>query len=181
MGLLEIKIYDDPVLREKALPIGEITPRHRQLAADMIETMKDARGIGIAANQVGVTERIIVVDVDWPDYEEKNKDAPPSKVMINPEVTAESAEDELDGEGCLSLPGIRGDVWRAVKIKYRYQDLDGKWHEKKAKDLEARCILHEIDHLDGVLFLDRMATGERRALAGALAELRRGGGEAQEA
>lgn len=172
MALMEIKLYDDPVLREKARLIAAVEERHRQLGADMAETMYAAHGIGLAANQVGLTERIIVVDVDWPEVDSDDwRDYQPT-VMINPEVLEESADDDVYEEGCLSLPEINGEVWRPVSIRYRYTDLDGVTHECEASDLQARCIMHEIDHLDGILFIDRMATEPRRGLAGKLAKLR---------
>jgi peptide deformylase len=173
MAILDIRIYNDPVLRERALPIDPITARHVRLARDMMETMYSARGIGLAANQVGLTERIVVVDVHWPAHEKSKEKCPPPLILLNPEVLETADKDDVCSEGCLSLPQVEGDVWRAVWVRYRYQDLEGKWHEKTTQDLEARCILHEIDHLDGVLFLDRMRLEERRKLAGKLAALRK--------
>ena len=119
-------------------------------------------------------ERIIVVDVDWPRLKKENSN--PFRrpiVMINPEVLEESEEDDVYIEGCLSLPGIEGNVWRARRIRYRYQDLSGRTHEKKAEDLLARCIMHEVDHLNGILFIDRMVPEDRRKVAGQLAKLRK--------
>ncbi len=174
MPTLPIRFYDDPVLRQTARPIASVEPRHRELAANMAETMYEASGIGLAANQVGVLERIIIVDTGWPrraDDDEQPLRRP--RAMINPEVLQESDQDDAYEEGCLSLPGINGDVWRSIRIRYRYTDLDGQTHEAEAQDLEARCILHEIDHLNGVLFIDRMTTQARRALAGKLQRLRR--------
>lgn len=173
MAKLEVKIYDDPVLREKARPIEKIEERHRKLAEDMIETMYESRGIGLAANQVGSTERMIIVDVTWSDRGGKKAVPRNPTVMINPEVLEESPQDDQMSEGCLSLPGIEGDVWRPLRIRYRYQDLDGQTFEKEATELEARCILHEVDHLDGVMFIDRMAPEERQRLAGQLSKLRK--------
>ena len=174
MATLKIRTYGDPVLREKARPVTAITERHRQLAHDMAETMYQGRGIGLAANQVGETDRLVVVDVDWPDHEDKKGYQPSPTFMFNPEVLEESPEDEHCKEGCLSLPGIDGEVWRPLWIRYRYQDMNGQWQERKASDLLARCILHEIDHLDGRLFIDRVAPDSRRQLAGKLGVLREG-------
>ncbi len=174
MPKLPIRIYDDPVLREKARPIAAVENRHRELARDMIDTMYAARGIGLAANQVGSLERIIIVDVDWADREEDGiSPVRQPEVLINPEVLEESADDDESSEGCLSLPGIDGDVWRSLHIRYRYTDLEGRVHEAEAEDLKARCILHEVDHLDGILFIDRMIEENRRKLAGRLALLRK--------
>jgi len=173
MAVLDIRIYDDPVLRERASMVEEVTDRYRKLGDDMIETMLAARGIGLAGNQVGLAERIVVVDVRWPAHEKTKKRGPPPLVLINPEVLETADEDDVQNEGCLSLPGIESDVWRPVWIRYRYQDLGGEWHEKEARNLEARCILHEIDHLDGVLFMDHMKPKERREIAGRLSVLRK--------
>lgn len=172
MSRLRIYLYDDPVLRQVAQPVKKITDKTRQLAADMIETMYDARGVGLAANQVGALERVITVDTDW--SEKRNaKPAPRNPlVLINPEILEESAEDESSSEGCLSLPEIEGDVWRSLRIRFRYMDLDGNTHEEEATGLKARCIQHEVDHLNGVLFIDRMAPESRLELAGQLARLR---------
>lgn len=171
MARMPIKIYDDPILREVAQPIARIDERLRQIAQDMVETMYESRGIGLAANQVGLTERIIVVDVNWSE-KRGGKGMRNPTVMFNPEVLEESVADEADTEGCLSLPDIEGSVWRSLRIRYRYLDLQGKTVEAEAVDLQARCILHELDHLNGVLFIDRMAPAERERLAGKLAILR---------
>jgi len=171
MTALEIIIYDDPVLREKAKPIKRVAPRHAELAAGMTEAMFGAKGIGLAANQVGVTERLIVIDGD-PEESKKNGKGRHARAMINPEVLEESKDDNVYEEGCLSLPDIRGDIWRPTRIRLRYQDLEGRVHEEEARDLVARCILHEIDHLDGVLIIDRMTPDARRKLAGKLRKLR---------
>ena len=171
--LLPIKIYDDPVLREKAKPVEIFNEDLARLGNDMAETMYDARGIGLAANQVGLTDRIIVVDVDWSDRRGRRGSGLRSPtLMINPEVLEEGTEDDVYSEGCLSLPELEGDVWRAAWIRYRYHDPQGQLHEDEAEGLRARCILHEIDHLDGILFIDRMAPELRLQLAGQLARLR---------
>lgn len=172
MSRLTIHIYDDPVLRQVAQPVKKITDKTRQLAADMIETMYDARGVGLAANQVGILDRVVTVDTNW--SEKRNaKPAPRNPlVLINPEILEESPDDESSSEGCLSLPEIEGDVWRSLRIRFRYMDLAGIAHEEEATGLKARCIQHEVDHLNGVLFIDRMAPEARLELAGQLARLR---------
>ncbi|MCL5269921.1 MAG: peptide deformylase [bacterium] len=173
---LEIRIYNDPVLREKARPVAVVTPRHVEIARQMAEMMYGSRGVGLAANQVGLTERIIVVDVEWHKREEDNTNPGRQPIfMVNPEVTEESDTDDVASEGCLSLPGIEGDVWRPASIRYRYTDLEGRPVEAAAEGLKARCIQHEIDHLNGVLFIDRMEPAERKKLAGQLAKLRQSG------
>lgn len=164
MALLDIRLYGDPMLREKAQPIEEITDEHRRLAEDMAETMYEASGIGLAATQVGRLVRLIVVDVNWARAENPETEPKRPKAMINPEILKESAEDDEYQEGCLSLPGIEGEVWRSVQIKVRYTTLDGETVEQECEDLHARCILHEIDHLDGTLFIDRMSPAGRKEL-----------------
>jgi peptide deformylase len=171
MPPLPIRFYGDPVLREKAAPIDKIDERHRRLAADMAETMYEARGIGLAANQVGLLDRIVVVDVDWADDKEDG-DARRPVAMINPEIVDESVEDESASEGCLSIPAVDGDVWRPLRVRCRYLDLDGKTVEIDAEGLRARCILHEIDHLNGVLFIDHLTPSDREKIAGKLAAIR---------
>lgn len=173
MSKLEIRIYGDPVLHEVARPIEQITPRHRELAVDMIETMYASNGIGLAANQIGVAERIVIVDTGWAGKNGKKAQPRNPLVMINPEVIQEGVQDDVYSEGCLSLPEIEGDVWRPVRIKVRYQTLEGETVEREAAELEARCMMHEIDHLNGILFIDRIAPDERERLAGRLAQLRK--------
>ncbi|MCE5229876.1 peptide deformylase [bacterium] len=172
MSRLKIYIYDDPILRQVARPVEKITDKIRRLAADMIETMYDARGVGLAANQVGELVRVVTVDTAWSEKRNSKPAARNPLVLINPEILEESAEDESASEGCLSLPEIEGDVWRSLKIRFRYQDLDGNAHEEEATGLKARCIQHETDHLNGILFIDRMAPESRIELAGQLSRLR---------
>lgn len=180
MALLDIRLYGDPMLREKARPIEEITDEHRRLAEDMAETMYEASGIGLAATQVGRRVRLIVVDVNWARAENPETEPKRPVAMINPEVIEESVEDDDYEEGCLSLPGIEGEVWRSVQIKIRYTTLDGETVEEECEDLHARCILHEIDHLDGMLFIDRMSPAGRKQLERALGRLAESAsGEAQ--
>lgn len=170
----EILTYDDPVLREKAQPVGEITDEHRAKLDAMAETMYSGRGIGLAATQVGLLERMIVVDVEWSEKRNGRNAQPPSPIqMINPEIIEIDDQDQVMSEGCLSLPGIEGDVWRPTWIKLRWQDPSGESVEAEAKGLLARCIQHEIDHLDGILFIDRMEPAQRPRIAGKLAKLRR--------
>ena len=172
MTALPIILFDDQVLREKAKPIKKIGPQHRELAENMAATLQGAGGIGLAANQVGVTERLIVVDFDSEENRSKNGKEHRLQALINPEVLDESPTDDVLEEGCLSLPNISGDIWRPTWIRYRYQDVQGHVREEEASGLLARCILHEIDHLDGVLIIDRMAPDIRRKLAGKLRKLR---------
>lgn len=144
MAILRIKTDKDPILRKVSRPVEEINPRIKTLAKDMIDTLHKADGVGLAAVQVGVLRRIIVVETD------------PGNpiVMINPEIIESSGEQ--DGpEGCLSVPGRRGEVKRPNYVKVRAMDLDGNYKEYEGTELFARCVFHETDHLDGVLYTDK--------------------------
>lgn len=145
MAILPIRKLPDPVLRQKARPVQRVTRRHRRLIEDMKETMYAAPGVGLAANQVGVLERIIVVD-------------PGDQFMalINPEIVAAEGVD-VDVEGCLSIPRVTGYVERAASIRVRALDERGRPVELEAEGYLARIIQHEVDHLDGVLFIDKAA------------------------
>jgi len=142
MSGLAIRVYGDPVLRQKAVPIDKIDRRVKRLAKYMEEAMDKANGVGLAAPQVGVSERIIIVKVKSPI------------VVINPVIVYMEGE-ELGEEGCLSIPNVVGDVSRASRIVVRGLDLNGREIEIEANNLSARAFQHEIDHLDGVLFIDR--------------------------
>ncbi|MCX7046097.1 MAG: peptide deformylase [Candidatus Sumerlaeota bacterium] len=186
MALREIIIYGNPLLREKSLPVTELTPKLKAIAADMGETMYATHGIGLAAPQVGQTTRLIVVDVE--QVKDEDADLSPEKkadqlefkhrrlqIFYNPEIVSESAEDEVSDEGCLSLPDIRGDVYRPAKVRFRGRNEDFKLVEFDATGLMARVLQHEIDHLDGVLFIDRMNRLKRLTLNPKLARLRKQG------
>jgi peptide deformylase len=157
MSILPIRIYPDPVLREKLPPITEFGMRLRRLAADMIETMIAAPGIGLAAPQVGAPERLAIVDLSV------GKDPAQLHVLVNPRLTAASGS-MSDEEGCLSLPGITEKVERPTTVTVAAQDLDGNAFVLQADEWLARAICHEIDHLDGILFTDRLR-GLRRERA----------------
>lgn len=150
MALLPIIHVPDDVLRQTALPVREVTQTTRQLLDDMAETMYDAPGIGLAANQIGALERLIVMDCG-------SDEAPELWQMINPEIIWESDETATLEEGCLSIPGHNAEVKRPAIIRARYQDIDGNHQEMEADGLLAACIQHEIDHLNGVLFIDHLS------------------------
>jgi len=169
MAQLPIFIYDDPVLRRKAKPVRQVEDDLRTFAADMMETMHFAHGIGLAANQVGSLQRIIVVDVSGM---EESPEIPPL-IMLNPEVLREEGALIME-EGCLSIPDIREEVERPELIRVRFKDLEFRDHEIEAGGILARVILHEIDHLNGVLFIDRLGAVRRKLLRGRLNKLRRG-------
>ncbi|HTY59553.1 MAG TPA: peptide deformylase [Bacteroidota bacterium] len=169
MSVLPIYIYGQSVLRKKARPVRNTSEELSVLARDMIETMRKANGIGLAANQVGDLRRIIVVDAG---AIAESEEVPPI-AMINPEVLAEEGTWTIE-EGCLSIPEIRDEVERAEKIRVRYFDTDFRAQELSADALLARVILHEIDHLNGVLFLDHLGAVKRKLLRGRLNKLERG-------
>lgn len=150
MSLLDIRVLGDPILREETRPVGEITDELRHLAEDMFETMHAAQGIGLAAPQIGRTERMTVVEVEGQRF-----------VLVNPEVI--HTEGKVKGEeGCLSIPDVYGDVERPARCTVRAMDLDGKTYEVEAEGLLARCFQHEIDHLHGKLFIDYLSVLKRR-------------------
>ena len=152
MSILDIRVLGDPVLREETKPVAEITDDIRALVKDMFETMYMAKGIGLAAPQVGRTERIAIVDVD---------DNP--MVIINPEIVEAASKTAKGEEGCLSIPDVYGDVERPSRVKVRALDIDGKEFEIEAGDLLGRCLQHEIDHLHGKMFIDYMSVLKRRS------------------
>lgn len=147
MAIRRIAVRGDEILRKKCKPVKEVTERTKVLAEDMIETMKNAEGIGLAASQVGVMKRIFVAR---PHIDDEEK----IYVMINPEIYAEEGVQD-SAEGCLSVPGVTGFVERPRKIKIRATDLDGKEHEYEFEDFEATVICHEYDHLNGIIYTDK--------------------------
>ena len=149
MAILPIRIYPDPVLRAKCRPVERFDAGLRKLAADMVETMHAAPGVGLAAPQVGVDLRLAVVDTSV------GEDPAQLKVLVNPEILRREGQ-ESDVEGCLSLPGINDKVDRPLAITLRAQELEGKAYELEAEGYLARAICHEVDHLDGILFTDRL-------------------------
>jgi peptide deformylase len=152
MALREVLQFPDKRLREKSKPIAEVNDDIRALAEDMIEVMYDEPGIGLAAPQVGETIRLIVVDTEWnEDDAEKNP-----LVLVNPEITARDGSVTWN-EGCLSVPDFQADVDRSETVTLEALDLEGEPVVIEAKGVQAVCFQHEIDHLDGVLFIDRIS------------------------
>jgi peptide deformylase len=149
MSVLAIRIYPDPVLRAKCREVTVFDARLRKLAADMVETMHAAPGIGLAAPQVGVEQRLAVVDLSV------GEDPQQVHVLVNPEVVHREGL-ETDVEGCLSLPGLTDKVDRPTKVRVKAVDLNGQPFELDAEDWLARALCHEIDHLDGILFVDHL-------------------------
>lgn len=143
MALLNILKEGDETLRKKSRPVEEITPRILTLLDDMHETLEKAEGIGLAAPQVGILRRIVIVEIGDEKYE-----------MINPEIISRRGiQNEL--EACLSVPALYGRVKRPKHVKVRYTDRNGETHEAEGEGLTARCFCHEIDHLDGILYIDK--------------------------
>jgi peptide deformylase len=155
MALREILILPDKRLRLVSEPVSKVTAEIRTLVEDMFETMYDAPGIGLAAIQVGVPKRVVIMDL----AHKKGDKAP--QVFINPEIVSSSEEQSSYEEGCLSIPEINEEVKRPAKVRFRYLDLDGKPHEAQAEGLFATCIQHEIDHTNGVLFIDHLSKLKR--------------------
>lgn len=155
MAKREILVLPDARLRQVASEIPVLDAEIKKLAADMLETMYDAPGIGLAAPQIGELKRIVVMDL--------SKDGEPNDpiVMINPEILKYSDDTVTTEEGCLSIPEIYYDVERPAEVTVRYTDLDGKTVERDAKDRLAICIQHELDHLDGVLYIDYLSRLKR--------------------
>ncbi len=164
MAERQIVIYGDPVLREVAKPIEEIDQEIKDLVSDMVDTIKEANGLGLAAPQVGESRRIFMVDLSAVDM------TATLKVFINPEIIETEGEIELE-EGCLSFPGIYQKITRSAHVKVRATDLDGSQFEIDADGILARAILHEYDHLEGKLFIDRISSIARTMLRGRLRKL----------
>lgn len=164
MAILHILHYPDPRLRVKAEPVAQVDDGVRQLVTDMLETMYDAPGIGLAAPQVNVSKRVIVIDIS------EQRDAP--LCLINP-VIVEREGNEIMEEGCLSVPGVYDAVERAAAIRVQALDRDGRSYEMNADGLLAVCIQHEMDHLEGKLFVDYLTEMKRQRIRKKLEKYRR--------
>jgi peptide deformylase len=152
VSLLDVRVLGDPILRQETTPVAAVTDEIRRLVDDMFETMYAAKGIGLAAPQVGRLERVAVIDVG--DRE--------AFAIINPEIVTADGSAKAE-EGCLSIPEVYGDVERASRVVVRALGRDGEPMEIEATDLLARCLQHEIDHLHGKLFIDYLGTFKRRS------------------
>lgn len=155
MAVLDIVRLGDPRLRVKCAPVRRFDARLARLAADMVETMRQSQGVGLAAPQVGVAERLIVVEMRKEDFED-DPQAGKLYVVVNPEIVRDRGDRIADDEGCLSIPGFVGEIDRPDQVTVRGFDVSGKPVRIKAYDFLARIFLHEIDHLDGILFIDRI-------------------------
>ena len=160
--------FPDPILQRPAEPVTAFDDELKRLVDDMFESMYVAHGIGLAAPQIGINKRITVIDLSF-------QKTPEDKIMlINPEVITKEGK-IYEEEGCLSLPDIREKVARAARVKIRAQDLQGNWFEREADDLLARAFQHEIDHLDGVLFIFRISALKRDFVLRKIRKLQRAG------
>jgi peptide deformylase len=169
VAVLPIYLFGQSVLRKKARPVKGVDADLVKFAGDMVETMGKASGIGLAATQVGDLRRVITIDLS---AIEETKDQPPT-AMINPEILFEEGEFTME-EGCLSLPGLREEVKRPERIRLRYRDINFLEHEIIAEGTLSRVVQHEIDHLDGVLFVDHLSAVKRKLLRGRLNKMVRG-------
>ena len=167
MALKTILTAPDPRLKKKSLPVAAVDADVRQLMDDMLETMYAAPGIGLAAPQVDVLKRVIVLDIDRED----TKTGP--LLMANPEIVEASDEDATYEEGCLSLPEHYSDVARPAKVTVRYLDRDGTQKDLVCEGLLATCVQHEIDHLDGILFVDHISSLKRNMILRKLLKARK--------
>ncbi|BCX18767.1 MAG: peptide deformylase [Geminicoccaceae bacterium] len=167
MAVRRILIAPHPLLKLKARPVERVDDEIRRLMDDMLETMYRAPGIGLAAPQIGVSLRVVVVDL-------AKKDEPPAPMrLVNPEITWRSEEQVVMEEGCLSLPEQFAEVTRPAAVKVRYLDERGEEREVEADGMLARCLQHEVDHLDGILFVDRLSPLKRNMIMRKLAKSQR--------
>jgi peptide deformylase len=166
--ILPIVKYPEPVLQKPGEPVTDFDSELRKFVADMFETMYASQGIGLAAQQVGVAKRVTVIDLSM------GKDPAQKLVLVNPEVILREGK-QYEEEGCLSFPEIREKISRAAKVRIRAQDENGKWFEMDGEELLARAFQHEIDHLDGVLFIFRMSALKRDLTLRKIRKLQREG------
>jgi peptide deformylase len=160
--------FPDPILQRRSAPVTEFDDELRKLVADMFESMYAAQGIGLAAPQIGIAKRLTVIDLS-------NQKEPKDKiVLINPEITLQEGK-QVEEEGCLSLPEIRDKVRRSARVMVKAQDEYGKWSEREGTELLARAFQHEIDHLDGVLFIFRVSALKRDLILRRIRKMQRAG------
>lgn len=166
MTVRTLHLLGSPVLRQQSAPVTRVDDAVRQLVDDLFETMRAAKGVGLAANQIGVAQRVAVVDIGEED--------PPPLALINPVIVERGDELEVAEEGCLSIPDIFGDVERHAQVTVEALDRDGKKFRVEARGYKARAIQHEIDHLDGILFLDHLSAVKRSLLVAKWKKSRKG-------
>ena len=175
MPILPIIIAPDPRLKTKSLPITNIDAEIHQLVADMFDTMYYERGIGLAAVQVGIHKRVIIADVNWREDADGVASAGDQKVLINPKIISDAGDEHIYKEGCLSFPEQFADVARPSTVRVRFLDLEGTEQEENFDGLLATCIQHEIDHLNGVTFVDHISSVKRDMINRKLTKLKKAG------
>ena len=173
--ILPITAYGDPVLKKRGVDVETDDPKLKTLIEDMFATMYHAEGVGLAAPQVGMSMRMFVVD----SIQIENPKKTPNfkgikKAFINPQILDETGEEWKYEEGCLSIPGVRGDVFRKPVVKIKYQDESLEWQEEVFDDFNARVIQHEYDHIEGILFTDRLAPLKKKMIQGKLNKIMKG-------
>ena len=166
--LLKVVKYPDPVLLKPGEPVTEFDEALRQLAANMFETMYAEQGVGLAAAQVGVSKRLLVIDLS------SGKEPKDKIVLVNPEIILKEGK-AYEEEGCLSFPEIHEKVQRAARVRVRAQNERGEWFERDGEDLLARCFQHEIDHVDGVVFINRISALKRDLIQRKIRKMQREG------
>lgn len=169
---LPLAYYGDPVLRKKGNRVNEINDELRQLVDDMIETVKAENGIGLAAPQVHQSLALFITHVPIKQTDE-TWDEGPFKVFLNPKILSYSNEFWTSSEGCLSIPKLYGDVERPIKIVVEYTDMEGNRITEEFSGLEARCVMHENDHINGTLFIDRISSKARKEMEPSLREIKK--------
>ena len=168
MAVQPIRLFGDPVLRQRAIEVDSFDKELQQLVADLTDTMLAAPGAGLAAPQIGVGLRVFTMDAN------RDPEAPRAPlVLVNPEVTWASDTPNTYEEGCLSIPDQYGEVTRPAQIRMRWLGLDGKTHEREFDELWATCAQHELDHLDGVLFIDHLSAIKRQMITRKMVKLKR--------
>lgn len=175
MPILPIIIAPDPRLKTKSFIVEKVDAEIHQLIADMFDTMYYERGIGLAAVQVGVHKRVIIADVNWREDAEGIASAGEQRVLINPEIVSDAGDEHIYKEGCLSFPEQFADVTRPSTVRVKFLDLDGKEQEENFEGLLATCIQHEIDHLNGVVFVDHISSVKRDMITRKLTKLKKAG------
>ncbi len=171
---LPIIAYGDSVLKKKSADIPPDYPKLKELIENMFDTMYNASGIGLAAPQIGLSIRLFIVDTIQLENDKNKEFKGIRKVFINPKIIRESGEEWKYEEGCLSIPGVRGDVYRLPDLIIKYQNENFEWQEESYNDLNARVIQHEYDHIEGVLFTDRLAPLKKKLLQGKLKKITKG-------
>ena len=167
MALLTVRTFPDPILKQKATPIERFDPSLETLAENMLETMYESNGIGLAANQVGILKQMVVVDILSGQEDRTQRDP---HVFVNPKILQTTGETVYE-EGCLSVLEFTAEVKRAAQITLAYQDVQGNTHQLEAQGLKAICIQHELDHLNGILFIDHLPLLKQKMVKKRLAKL----------